>query len=69
LYVIEPGDGVPGATPPRVVIVGCEPACAGEGGLSRPVARAVEAAVRLVLRLLTEAAQASAPHGTERRAG
>jgi hydrogenase maturation protease len=42
-----------GATSGRVLIVGCEPASVEEGvGLTPPVARAVDDAVRLVLDLL-----------------
>jgi hydrogenase maturation protease len=42
-----------GGAPPRMFIVGCEPADLGEGiGLSVPVAAAVEEAVALVRRLV-----------------
>ncbi|HET9893543.1 MAG TPA: hydrogenase maturation protease [Streptosporangiaceae bacterium] len=47
--------GTLGAQVPRVLIVGCEPGCAGEGiGLSAPVGAAVDEAVKAVLGLLGE---------------
>ncbi|MFE7532460.1 hydrogenase maturation protease [Kitasatospora sp. NPDC057542] len=48
-----------GTEPPgRVLVVGCEPASLEEGiGLSEPVAAALEEAVRVVLRVVEEAAQ------------
>ncbi|MFD0408964.1 hydrogenase maturation protease [Kitasatospora sp. NPDC127116] len=50
--------GTGGEPPERVLVVGCEPASLEEGiGLSEPVAAAVEEAVRVVLRVVDEAAQ------------
>ncbi|MFJ6617942.1 hydrogenase maturation protease [Kitasatospora sp. NPDC091335] len=50
--------GTGGEPPARVLVVGCEPASLEEGiGLSEPVAAAVEEAVRVVLRVVDEAAQ------------
>lgn len=62
--------GTGGTVPQQVYVVGCEPATTEEGiGLSAPVAAAVDEAVALVLRVLTDgpgavAGPASAP--TER---
>ncbi|MET8626794.1 hydrogenase maturation protease [Kitasatospora sp. NPDC004669] len=50
--------GTGGEPPGRVLVVGCEPASLEEGiGLSETVAAAVEEAVQVVLRVVTEATQ------------
>ena len=47
-----------GGRPPRVLVVGCEPAALDQGmQLSAPVAAALDEAVRLVLRVAAEAGE------------
>ncbi len=51
-----------GAQAGRILVVGCEPASLEHGiGLSEPVAAAVEAAIRLVTRLVAETADGVPP--------
>ncbi len=59
-----------GADAGRVLVVGCEPASVDYGmGLSQPVAAAVDEAVRVVLDLVTAAADGSAAAGPASRDG
>ena len=61
--------GTLGAAAGRVLVVGCEPATLDEGiGLSAPVAAAVDDAVRMVTKLVTEGPDGSpqAPGGIPR---
>ncbi len=61
--------GTLGAEAGRVLVVGCEPATLDEGiGLSAPVAAAVDDAVRMVTKLVTEGPDGSpqAPGGVPR---
>ncbi|WP_052230372.1 hydrogenase maturation protease [Streptomyces sp. CT34] len=58
--------GTGGRRPPRVLVVGCEPADTAEGiGLSEPVAAAVDEAVRIVRQLV--GADRPAPATTSER--
>jgi hydrogenase maturation protease len=60
--------GMLGASARQVIIVGCEPASVGYGiGLSEPVAAAVDGAVRVVLDLVTSAAESGDGHRLVRK--
>jgi hydrogenase maturation protease len=58
-----------GGTPPRTLLVGCEPAFVGEGmGLTPPVAQALPAAITIVQRLIAKELAGAAPAAAEEEA-
>jgi hydrogenase maturation protease len=55
-----------GGTPPRTLLVGCEPAFVGEGmGLTPPVAQALPGALAIVHRLIAQELEGTAPGAGE----